>query len=272
MKIDPQNQKEVTNESCLIISNVDCETNFITLIYNLNDKWIEWKIDCQNILILNSGVRVNVASQLKIGMIGNIIGIANRESELGVFCSSWLVQLWKPLHLTKQNWILNYQLEKPFLELTSDSVMCLWLRYRQFLNICACDWSVDTNHELSLVEIDIWIMSLLVWRSKSWVSSLSWYFFIWTQKWFLFGPRLSNKKDILLSSILRPCKEDGVILRRQNRLLVQLSTPPAARYTRLRFFRGNCFSTQEIKLGTRSTFLTKFLLPLLLRFSSKVYF
>jgi len=85
LKIDPQNQKEVTNESCLIISNVDCETNFITLIYNLNDKWIEWKIDCQNILILNSGVRVNVASQLKIGMIGNIIGIANRESELGVF-------------------------------------------------------------------------------------------------------------------------------------------------------------------------------------------
>jgi len=135
LKIDPQNQKEVTNESCLIISNVDCETNFITLIYNLNDKWIEWKIDCQNILILNSGVRVNVASQLKIGMIGNIIGIANRESEL---------------------------------ELTSDNVMCLWLRYRQFLNICACDWSVDTNHELSLVEIDIWIMSLLVWRSKSW--------------------------------------------------------------------------------------------------------
>ena len=141
--------------------------------------------------------------------------------------------------------------------------MCLWLRYRQFLNICACDWSVDTNHELSLVEIDIWIMSLLVWRSKSWVSSLSLYFFIWTQKWFLFGPRLSNKKDILLSSILRPCKEDGVILRRQNRLLVQLSTPPAARYTRLRFFRGNCFSTQEIKLGTRSTFLTKFLLHLI---------
>ena len=92
MKIDPQNQKEVTNESCLIISNVDHETNFITLIYNLNDKWIEWKIDCQNILILNSGVRVNVASQLKIGMIGNIIGIVNRESELGVFCSSWLVQ------------------------------------------------------------------------------------------------------------------------------------------------------------------------------------
>jgi len=135
LKIDPQNQKEVTNESCLIISNVDCETNFITLIYNLNDKWIEWKIDCQNILILNSGVRVNVASQLKIGMIGNIIGIVNRESEL---------------------------------ELTCDNVMCLWLRYRQFLNICACDWSVDTNHELSLVEIDIWIMSLLVWRSKSW--------------------------------------------------------------------------------------------------------
>jgi len=130
LKIDPQNQKEVTNESCLIISNVDCETNFITLIYNLNDKWIEWKIDCLNILILNSGVRVNVASQLKIGMIGNIIGIVNRESEL---------------------------------ELTCDNVMCLWFG--------------DPSHG--------------------------------------------------------PCKEDGVILRRQNRLLVQLSTPPAARYTRI---------------------------------------
>ena len=94
-------------------------------------------------------------------------------------------------------------------------------------------------------------------------------FFYLNSKVISFGPRFSNTKDMLLSSILRPCKEDGVILRRQNRLLVQLSTPPAARYTRLRFFRGNCFSTQEIKLGTRST---KFLLPLLLRFSSKVYF
>jgi len=129
-KINPD-QKEEINKFCLIITKIDSENNIITLLYNLSNEWIQWKIDVENILILNGGVKVAKASQLKVGMIGNVI--RNRESEFEEF------------------------------ELTYETVMCLW-----------------------------------------------------------FG-----------DSSQGPSGEDGVLHRRQNILVVQLSTPPAARHSRL---------------------------------------